>query len=169
MSPSSHASCAPASLLMRITCASCSRERLVVRQAMNSRCRSAVSITAPLIARTMSGPGGRPPASIRSRLRASFGGTRVATRARKSRICHRRPLEPIDHSVPMVSTAKRDDDGLPPLPFSVRPRLYFTTPTAPPSPMSRTIAIVKPGPFTAGSFGKGCHVDTIRGPATPRA
>ena len=89
-----------------------SRERLVVRRAMNSRFRSAVSIIVRLIAPAMSGPGGKPPVSIRSRLRASFGGTRVTTRARIGRICHRRPVEPIDQPRPMVSTAKHRNDGL---------------------------------------------------------
>src|SRR5262249_27799262 len=42
-------------------------------------------------------------------------------------------------------------------------------PTAPPSPISRSMAAVKPGPFAAGSFGIGCDVDTMRRPAAPRA
>src|SRR5262249_43278486 len=70
---------------MRITYGSCSRGRLVVKRAMNSQYRSAVSITARLIVPAMSGPGGRPQASIRSRLRANFGRTRVQKKVSKGR------------------------------------------------------------------------------------
>src|SRR5262249_55652253 len=72
---------------------------------MNSQCRSAVSIPVLLIAPATSGPGGTPPASIRSRLRASFGRTR-------GRICHCKPLEQIHPSLPMLSTAKHHKDGV---------------------------------------------------------
>jgi hypothetical protein len=105
---SSHASCVPANLLMRITCGSSSRGRLVVKRVMNSRYRSVVSITARLIALSMSGPGGRSPASILSRLPASFGRIRVQTRARIGRICLRKPLGPIGQRTPMPSTAKHN-------------------------------------------------------------
>jgi hypothetical protein len=56
-----------------------------------------------------------------------------------------------------------------PLPFLARPHLCFTTPTAPPSPISLSTVIVKPGPFAAGSFDIGCDVDTMRRPAAPQA
>jgi len=68
---------------------------------------------------------GRPPASIRSRLRASFGRTCVQTRARRGGICHCKPLEPIGHSLPMLSTAKHHNDGLSPCP-SFRDRISIS-------------------------------------------
>src|SRR6476620_11458542 len=49
-----------------------------------------------------------------------------------------------------------------PLPFPARSHLCFTISTAPPSPISRSMAIVKPGPLAAGKCGIGCDVDTMR-------
>src|SRR5436309_5113994 len=98
---------------MRITCGLSSRAHLAVRRAMNSRYRSAVSITARLIAPAMSGPGGSALESIHSRLRASFGKTRVQTRAWRGRIRHCKPLGPIDHSLPRVSRAKHQTMAFP--------------------------------------------------------
>jgi ERF superfamily len=80
-----------------------------------------------LIAPAMSGPGGRPPASIRSRLRASFGRTRVQIRAWRGRIRHCKPLGPIDHSLPRVSTAKHHNNGLSPCP-SLPGRIFVSRP-----------------------------------------
>jgi len=57
--PKSRASSAVASLPTRITCATCSRVRSAAKPVMNSRCRSAVSITARCIAPPTSARGGR--------------------------------------------------------------------------------------------------------------
>ena len=66
MSPSNPACSAAASPPTRITCASCSRGPWAARPAMNSRSRSAASITGWCIASAMKPPGGRRPASIPS-------------------------------------------------------------------------------------------------------
>ena len=55
----------------------CSHGRSVVRPVMNSRCRSAESITAHFIARATSKHGGRSPASTRPKSPENFGNARV--------------------------------------------------------------------------------------------
>jgi hypothetical protein len=68
---------AAASPQIPITFASCSPAPSAARSAMSLPSRSAAGTTAPCIARATSAPGGRQPASIRSRSRASCGKTRA--------------------------------------------------------------------------------------------
>ena len=75
--PGSLASSAAASPRTPTTCASCSRARSAEKSVTSSRCRSAVGTTAQPIAPATSSPGGRPPASTRSRSPASSGSNRA--------------------------------------------------------------------------------------------
>jgi hypothetical protein len=91
LSPSSHALSAVVSHPTRIICATCSRAPSAARPAMSSPCRSAECTIVRCIARATSGHGGKRPASIQSRSRASCGRAPASMRGGSSPRARRKP------------------------------------------------------------------------------